>query len=842
MKFLTNKGITQKTIITLVIVILTSFCIPAPVQADVGGKLMDPIVKFVVAVFDSLQHVLEYVMIGETHSFMSEVADSYDEDNWTDVERDVLANPQNYNTVTNNEFMDAQWFGIDAVNIPYITYTPELIFSNQVPALDVNFINPSVPGNDDRNIAKQLRPTIASWYVAIRTIAIVGLLSVLIYLGIRMLLSSLAADRAKYKQMLMDWIVAMCLVFVLHYIMSFAQTMAETVTSMFASNTHSNFWVISTNMDGAGFSTYTIIFKSNLMEYVRFMVQAGDLYTKVGFLAMYIMLVIYSIRFTWVYLKRVVNMAFLTLVAPLVALTYPIDKVSDGKAQAFNIWIKEYAYNALIQPIHLLLYLILVGSAIELAAQNPLYGIVALGFIIAAEKLVKKMFGFDKASGGTMGSLAGAAGVTAMAGKMLSDIGHKGPAAGKGKVRTKDSGFQREGKDSGANSPFGAFDKLSADQAIGAGEQGADIIRQRNDSNDNGVEPPPSDGENIPLPPPTEGQADPQGIGGDQGLDLNQGSDLDQGLDLNQGPYQPSETSGNETSQQTLPPPPQTGEDRGFGDTVRQDFANFRARSDRKSDNIRNTLGTKEGRAKLISDKKKEVTRRAIGAWKALPTVGYKAARGTLRTASRVALGAAMGGLGLAIGATTGDGERAVSMALGAGSVGFATGDNLFDASIGKAMPDRSVRDAYGAGKYGNKIDARNAKADKEYFKSEKFDDFYEKYYKDKYTKKELQNITQSYRKAGITSEKDIRKAIKLEDKYRKANPNLSEDDTRKQVQNIVQAYNDMDSQDRRAFTNKEAREDLINNISTLLDGKNQAENRKMAEQIFQGYVDFKNM
>ena len=53
------------------------------------------------------------------------------------------------------------------------------------------------------------------------------------------------------------------------------------------------------------------------------------------------MLIIYTIRFTWTYLKRVVNMAFLTLIAPVVALTYPIDKVADGKAQAFNLWIKR---------------------------------------------------------------------------------------------------------------------------------------------------------------------------------------------------------------------------------------------------------------------------------------------------------------------------------------------------------------------------------------------------------------------------------------------------------------------------------------------------------------------
>ena len=101
-------------------------------------------------------------------------------------------------------------------------------------------------------------------------------------------------------------------------------------------------------------------------------------------------------------------MAFLTMIAPLVAMTYPIDKITDGKAQAFDAWLKEYIFNLLIQPMHLLLYTVLVSSAHELATQNLIYSIVAVGFMIPAEKLVRKFFGFEKAQ--TPGLLAGAGG------------------------------------------------------------------------------------------------------------------------------------------------------------------------------------------------------------------------------------------------------------------------------------------------------------------------------------------------------------------------------------------------------------------------------------------------
>ena len=59
------------------------------------------------------------------------------------------------------------------------------------------------------------------------------------------------------------------------------------------------------------------------------------------------------------------------MIAPLITLTYPLDKIKDKKSQAFDMWLKEFIFNALIQPLHLLLYIVLLGSATELAIDNP---------------------------------------------------------------------------------------------------------------------------------------------------------------------------------------------------------------------------------------------------------------------------------------------------------------------------------------------------------------------------------------------------------------------------------------------------------------------------------------
>ena len=125
-------------------------------------------------------------------------------------------------------------------------------------------------------------------------------------------------------------------------------------------------------------------------------------------------------------------MAFLTLISPLVALTYCIDKLNDGSAQGFNKWFREYIFNLLIQPMHLLLYFILVGSAMSTLGDNFIYSIVAIGFMLPAEKLLRSLFGFEKAS--TPSMLGGAAATSLMMSGIskLTGMAGKGSKGGKG--------------------------------------------------------------------------------------------------------------------------------------------------------------------------------------------------------------------------------------------------------------------------------------------------------------------------------------------------------------------------------------------------------------------------
>lgn len=439
MKFCTKKKNNQKMFIVLLIIIVLNFSIPNYSKAfsfgEIAGDLLKELVNMVASVGDVVMGALNHFMLGTEKIITSSMLSQDDPnlsngDSWLKYDKSKAGATREVSSDDLDGFLWTDW------KIPNFLYCPENIFANKIAILDVNFIRQhyytgvEVGASSDSDSEKKavsaassdrygIRDTIGSWYKAFRNIAVVGLLTVLVYLGIRIVISSTATDKAKYKENLQDWLVALCLVFIIHFIMSGIMMLTDKFTEMLDNTINKPIAVKVTGSD--------VKFNTNLVGYVRFMAQSPDFGNCTAYTIMYLALVLYTVMFTFTYFKRFLYMAFFTMIAPLVALTYPIDKVKDGKAQAFDMWFKEYTMNAIIQPIHLILYSVFIGSAIDLAVSNPLYAIVAMAFLTSAEKFVKQMFGLDKAKT--------PAGLAAMAGGALAmkGIGNVvGKLSGKG--------------------------------------------------------------------------------------------------------------------------------------------------------------------------------------------------------------------------------------------------------------------------------------------------------------------------------------------------------------------------------------------------------------------------
>ncbi len=449
MKFFTKKKNSQKIMIVLLMVIVLNFSIPNYSQAvdwnNIAGDLLKELVQLVASFGDIVMGALNHFMLG-TDKYMTSAMLDKDDANLSDSSSWLYygGNKSEISAkrTVNEEDLDGFIFP-DSWKIPNFLYCPENIFANKIAALDVNFVraheytgvqvdesSTDDNKNSDESKSEQkaesaasgvIRTTIASWYNAFRNIAVVGLLTVLVYLGIRIVISSTATDKAKYKESLQDWLVALCLVFVIHIIMSGIMMFTDKFTEMIDESVDKPILVTVTGGDK------DLQFKTNLTGFVRFKAQNKDFGECTAYTIMYMALVLYTVMFTFTYFKRFLYMAFFTMIAPLVALTYPIDKVKDGKAQAFDMWFREYTMNAIIQPVHLILYSVFIGSAIDLATSNPIYAIVTLAFLTSAEKWVKSMFGLDKAkTPAGLATMAGGALAMKGVGKVMGVLSGKG--------------------------------------------------------------------------------------------------------------------------------------------------------------------------------------------------------------------------------------------------------------------------------------------------------------------------------------------------------------------------------------------------------------------------------
>lgn len=462
-KLFTKRNFIQKTIIAIITVILLTFCMPIRASADPGGILLSPIVDlfaFIGDVFLSACNMffVDGQMAQDGGAFYELAMVSQDKFN---SNKDTLYADSAYNEdgemanprVIAKEKINGLWG--DGTKIPISMYSPQKIFSGQVPAFDVNFIKPDDFNGDtemqSRSVAYQLHTAIARWYVALRNLAIVGLLIILLYVGIRIIISSTASDKAKWKEFLKDWLVALCILFTLHYIMTFTVTVVSSITDAIVGEekntntipvivvegdtvqgTQANMGTVDSINNVQG--TVAFSFNTDIMGYARFLVQHDDFGTKLLYLIIYLAMVIFTIMFTFTYIKRSLTIAFLTIIAPLIALTYPIDKIGDGSAQGFNAWLKEYIYNILIQPFHLIIYTVFAGIAVvDLSATNPIYAILVLWFILQSEKLLRKFFGFEKASSaGSLASFAGGAATMKIAQSLMGKASAGASAVAKG--------------------------------------------------------------------------------------------------------------------------------------------------------------------------------------------------------------------------------------------------------------------------------------------------------------------------------------------------------------------------------------------------------------------------
>lgn len=525
------RKITKKILIIMLCAIMLFFTMPKKSEAGAFESLFDIVLK----VPDAVMHL-----------FNKQLSGIHDEDTKLDVNLENWGGHvilYNFNVTPYTIFTSGKKYEVYDRN-GNVTETRV-----RMPLLDINFFNQNNKGvkGDSADI---LRPVVSNVYNFLLVLSLSLMLVVLVYIGIRIIISSAVTDQVKYKQFLVDWVVGLCLILIMHTIMSAIMGANDLILDLVGGDNEEQYYISLSGLEGenailffdsddkwstiydglpkrekkvfdkhvdaakdAVYSGYDdsnydgkaykfdekigyitvdsrkdwgddivnypgrvfisarifldkkyqnfAVYRGNIVEYVRTLLsESGDMdavylyngtdkngnteyhsmknqgenmdssaYFAYGIL--YILLVFETGMFTYTYIKRVLKLAFLTMIAPLIAFMYPIDKIGDGKAQAFNTWFKEYLFTALTQPLHLFLYTIFVFSASNLMRESLIYGIAAYAYMIAAEKFFKNIFGFNKAGGGSPGMASPMASMLGMRG--LDKLGGMGPHSKGGK-------------------------------------------------------------------------------------------------------------------------------------------------------------------------------------------------------------------------------------------------------------------------------------------------------------------------------------------------------------------------------------------------------------------------
>jgi len=108
----------------------------------------------------------------------------------------------------------------------------------------------------------------------------------------------------------------------------------------------------------------------------------------------YLIMVIQFIAMIIYYYKRAFIISFLIVIYPFVALSYIVDTMGDGKAQALNTWMKEFTTNVFVQLVHAVVYVFVISATMSglSAGDNWLLAIVGITFLFKGEQILKAIF------------------------------------------------------------------------------------------------------------------------------------------------------------------------------------------------------------------------------------------------------------------------------------------------------------------------------------------------------------------------------------------------------------------------------------------------------------------
>lgn len=148
------------------------------------------------------------------------------------------------------------------------------------------------------------------------------------------------------------------------------------------------------------------------------------------YVAVWYILIIQLVALMFIYYKRLLTVALLITIYPLVIMFYAIERfMGIDKPKSMGTWVKEYTVNIFIQSVHALLYVMLVEAGLsifEADSDNWIIFVMAVYSLFPMEAIVKSIIGMKSSTVGDLSSsVKKGLGYTAAAGAIIKAAGSR---------------------------------------------------------------------------------------------------------------------------------------------------------------------------------------------------------------------------------------------------------------------------------------------------------------------------------------------------------------------------------------------------------------------------------
>ncbi len=259
----------------------------------------------------------------------------------------------------------------------------------------------------------KFKSNIEYWYNIFRGLALIGYLIVLLYIGVRILLAVGGRNQAKFKGMLLSWAQGVIILVLFPMVIRYSVQINHAIVSKIAEGKANRevagsvnvTYPVSTESEDEANKAALAIAESPFIspaEKNDYMAAMAYRYenpnpndSRIMIAIVYLIMIFQFIMILITYYKRLFMFSFLLAIFPIVALTYAIDKVGDGSAQAFTTWTKEIMMNVFMQCFHAIVYVFVLSVVFAGVGYGGdwLLTIVGITFLFKGEQILRSLLG-----------------------------------------------------------------------------------------------------------------------------------------------------------------------------------------------------------------------------------------------------------------------------------------------------------------------------------------------------------------------------------------------------------------------------------------------------------------